>query len=319
MKFPFTIKALVALLPLVTALFIVLYFILKDVKGEVLLKKVIKNTSKTMIDVKVHEDENNNDDNSNIIQKYIEKQNAKLNIVGITYKFETVLAVACCIFIISAIAAKLLFKAGPLLMVYLGLVFAGMTIATVNKKANDKKEEITIEFIEKINEISSQLSVGKNIQNAISEIISDGQCSKVLLNEFIEARQNLNIGLSLSETFMKMYHNLQIEEIKTFSSTLQVYENTGGNLIEILKANDNFFQNKLKIKNAQRVFITSMKTSQKLTIAIPVAFIMIMVIVNPSFFGTYYSGGTGELVGILAISMLLLGVYLSNRIAKIQK
>ena len=62
-----------------------------------------------------------------------------------------------------------------------------------------------------------------------------------------------------------------------------------------------------------------MKTSQKLTIAIPVAFIIIMVLVNPSFFGDYYSNGIGEIVGILAISTLLLGVYLSNRIAQIKK
>lgn len=319
MRFPFLFKILIALLPLITALLIILYYVLKDVKGEVLLRKVIKNTSKTMIDVKVQGDAVEDEEKKGIISSYIKKQNAKLNVVGITYKFETVLAIASCIFIVSAIASKVLFKAGPLLMGYLGLIFAGMVILSANKKANEKKEELTIEFLEKINEISSQLSVGKNIQNAIDEIINDGQCSKVLQNEFIDARQNLNIGLSLSETFMKMYENLQIDEIKTFATTLQVYENTGGNLIEILAANDNFFQSKLKLKNAQRVFITSMKTSQKLTIAIPVAFIIIMVLVNPSFFGDYYSNGIGEIVGILAISTLLLGVYLSNRIAQIKK
>jgi len=319
MRFPFLIKTLIALMPLVTALLIIFYFILKDVKGEVLLRKVIKNTSKTMIDVKVQGNEKNNEEKKGIITSYIEKQNSKLNIVGISYKFETVLAAACCVFIVSAVASKILFKAGPLLMAYLGLVFAGILILTVNRKADEKKEELTVEFLEKINEISSQLSVGKNIQNAIDEIIKDGQCSKIMQNELIDVRQSLNIGLGLSETFMKMFDNLQIEEIKTFATTLQVYENTGGNLIEILKANDNFFQSKLKIKNAQKVFISSMKTSQKFTIAIPVAFIIIMVLVNPSFFGTYYSEGIGEIVGILAISVLLLGVYLSNRIAQIKK
>lgn len=56
MRFPFLFKILIALLPLITALLIILYYVLKDVKGEVLLRKVIKNTSKTMIDVKVQGD-----------------------------------------------------------------------------------------------------------------------------------------------------------------------------------------------------------------------------------------------------------------------
>ena len=111
MRFPFLFKILIALLPLITALLIILYYVLKDVKGEVLLRKVIKNTSKTMIDVKVQGDAVEDEEKKGIISSYIKKQNAKLNVVGITYKFETVLAIASCIFIVSAIASKVLFKA----------------------------------------------------------------------------------------------------------------------------------------------------------------------------------------------------------------
>ena len=106
MRFPFLFKILIALLPLITALLIILYYVLKDVKGEVLLRKVIKNTSKTMIDVKVQGDAVEDEEKKGIISSYIKKQNAKLNVVGITYKFETVLAIASCIFIVSAIASK---------------------------------------------------------------------------------------------------------------------------------------------------------------------------------------------------------------------
>lgn len=315
MPFPFELKIIVSILPIIAAFFFVFYISSKDAKDEAILKKIIKNTSQSMVDAKVAETQQAKDYRVQI-KTFIEKQNAKLNVVGITYKYETVLILAVVVFIISALAAKLLLKAGGLFMIYLGLIFAGIILMSVNKKAEAKRDELTVEFLEKVNEFSSHISVGKNISNALDEILIDGQISPVLAREFAEVKQDINLGHSLSYAFMKMYNHLDIDEIKTFAMTLGVYEETGGNLIQVLEANDNFFQNKLKIKNTQKIYISSLKTSQKMTIIIPVVFIAIIVFVNPSFFGEFYSEVTGELIGILCVSVLLFGVWFSNKIAK---
>lgn len=316
MPFPFQLKIVVSLLPLILAFLFVFYISSKDAKDEAILKKVIKNTSHSMIDAKVAEGAEQKKDYKIQIKNFLDKQNAKLNLVGITYKYETVIIIAFAVFIVSALAARLLLNAGGLFMIYLGFIFAGIILMSVNKKAEAKREELTVEFLEKVNEFSSHISVGKNISTALDEVLINGQISPVLAREFSEVKQNVNLGHSLSYSFMKMYNHLKIEEIKTFAMTLSVYEETGGNLIQVLEANDNFFQNKLKIKNTQKVYISSLKTSQKMTIAIPVAFIAIIVFVNPSFFGDFYSSISGELIGILCVSVLIFGVWFSNRIAK---
>lgn len=313
----FTFKAFVALLPLIASAAIVVYISLQSVTAEAELKKVLKLTNKSMVDAKVSETMKKEKKDS-YIKNFIEQQNAKLNLVGLNYKYETCIAVAAVAFIIAAILSKLVFHAGPMLMVYLGLVFAGVVLLSVNKKAENKKEELTLEFLEKINEISAHLSVGKTISNAIDEIIRENNTSPVLLNELANVKQNVNLGYPLSEAFMQVYEHLQIDEIKTFAMTLSVYEETGGNIIEVLKANDNFFQSKIKIKNSQKVYISSLKTSQKLTVGIPLGFIVVVIFVNPSFFGDFYGTATGELIGIIAITCLLFGIFLSNRIAEIK-
>ena len=280
----FLFKTIIALLPLITATLIVVFITLQSVTSEMELKKVIKATTKSMIDAKVS-DSVKEQKKKSYIKNFIDKQNSKLKFwVGITYKYETCIAVASGVFIIAAIIAKLLFKAGPMLMVYLGLVFAGAVLLAVNKRAETKKEELTLEFLEKINEISAHLSVGKTIPNALDEIIKEQNTSQVLINELITVKQNLNLGYPLSKSFMLAYEHLQIEEIKTFAMTLSVYEETGGNIIEVLKANDNFFQSKIKIKNTQKVYISSLKTGQKLTVGIPLGFIVLVIFINPSIF-----------------------------------
>ena len=66
------------------------------------------------------------------------------------------------------------------------------------------------------------------------------------------------------------------------------------------------------------MYISSLKTSQKLTIGIPLGFIVLVIFINPSFFGDFYGTAVGELVGIIAISFLLFGIFLSNKIAKLK-
>lgn len=306
-------------LPLVFAVVACFSITTKASRDEALLKRVFKNSSKSLIDVQTENLEQKTAvKKKNFLRKIIDKQNARFSLVGLNYKYETVVLVALGVFVASALLSGVLFKAGPLLMLYLGIVFGGIVLVTVNHKADDKKDELTVEFLEKINELSAHISVGKTIPNAIDEIINTGQISAPLAHEFALAKQEILLGRPMSDAFMKMYNTLQIDEIRTFASTLSVYEETGGNIIEVLKANDNFFQNQLKIRNTQKVYISSLKTTQKLTILIPVGFMVAIFIINPSFFGEYYASPLGQMVGIIAISVLLFGVFISNRIATLK-
>lgn len=56
-----------------------------------------------------------------------------------------------------------------------------------------------------------------------------------------------------------------------------------GNLITVMKANDQYATSRIEIKNSQDVFIKSQKTSQKFVIGIPLILIIGVFLINPSF------------------------------------
>ena len=130
-------------------------------------------------------------------------------------------------------------------------------------------------------------------------------------------RQEIYLHQNASEAFMNMYERLQIEDIRMYARTLAVFEESGGNLITVMKANDQYATSRIEIKNSQDVFIKSQKTSQKFVIGIPLILIIGVFLINPSFFGGYYATPTGEGIAIVCITVLVLGVWLSNKTAKI--
>lgn len=249
---------------------------------------------------------------------FIERQNAKLNILGIPYKFEKCLVIAGILFIIGCMFAVMVIKAGILLMLFLGGLCAASIFIYLNGKLDKRKEELTLEFLEKMRDIATYLSVGKSLQNAIYEALESGNISRTMFNELEKVRTDIHLGKHTSEAFMSMYQRLQIEDIRMYAETLAVFEETGGNLITVMKANDKFATDKMELRNEQKVFASGQKTQQKLVIGIPTVFLIGFFILNPSFFGNFYSTILGQIIAIVCISMIVVGVLVSNRLAEIK-
>ena len=300
-------------MPVVFFASIGIYILTKSYKDEEELKKILKNSNQSMADKSITSV-------SSIEEKklsFIEKQNAKLNLLGVTYKFEFLLSMSFALFFIGFFGSRILFKAGPLLMFYLGTVASSLVFFNLNKLIEQRKEDLTIEFLEKLRDITAYLSVGKTLGNSIDEVLKTGHISPVMYREFERVKVDIRTGKSIHAAFYGMYERMSIEEIRIFAQTIQVFENTGGNLIEIMKAQDAFFISKIETKNAQKVFVSELKTSQKFVVGIPLAMVIGVFVLNPSFFGDFYGTGMGQIIAIVAISLLLIGLWLSNKLAKL--
>lgn len=248
---------------------------------------------------------------------FAERMNARMNLFGISRKFETILAGLLIIGVVCAILMKMIFRAGPFLMVYVAGVIVFIGCQFINSSLARRKEDLTVEFLEKLRDLTSYLSAGKSVPVALNEVTEAGVISPVLYRELGIVRGDISLGKPMSAAFMDMYQRLAIPEVKIFAQTLSVYEEQGGNLIAIMQSSDHFFSQKLAVKNEQRVIVSDMQNSQKFMIGIPLAFVVVLAIINPAFYGDFYGTAVGQVVGIAAISMLLFGVYASRRAAEV--
>ena len=271
-------------------------------------------TSSTVSAAEKHITRLQNEDEKKTKATFIEKQNNVIKLLGLDYKFENLLGIAFVLFIIGALISHLLFKAGPLLMIYLGIVAGSSVFVYLNNLLKKRHKILTIEFLEKMRDVASYLSVGKTLNSAIKEACTAGNISAVMARELEIVSQDIFTGKKTADAFMDMYNRIQIEEIKIYANTLSTFESSGGNLIQIMKVNDKFATHKLEIKNEQNIYAESQKASQKIIVGIPLAMIVFFFIFNPSFFGDFYGTLIGQIIAIVAITMLLAGIYLSNKL-----
>lgn len=308
-------KLILVFLPFVTCFFFGLRQFLKGEAQRAELNRMMSYTTRSVEEKSV---------SKIILQEeeelsFIEKQNAKLNLLGIEYKFETVLGFAAVLFFLGCFLSLVLFKTGILLMIYLGCLSAASAFIYTNGLLKKKKRAFTLEFLEKMRDIATFLSVGKSLNNAILEALQSDNISRVMFRELDQVRRDIYIGKKTSEAFMEMYRRLQIEDIRMYAETLAVFEETGGNLITVMKANDKFATGKLELRNEQDIFLKQQKTSQKIIIGVPLSMLIFFFVFNPSFFGDFYKTLVGEVLAIICITVLVVGVMLSNYMAQIHE
>lgn len=236
---------------------------------------------------------------------------AKMRLFGIDLDIQK-LTIFCIIgYTVFALLSYFLIGAGPLLMLYVGAIFIALVYIFLSSKIDKRKRELKDEFMNIIRDVASQMSVGLNFTVAVEQSIKDSQVSGVMIREFDRVSNSIYTGKSMSEAFTEMYNRLKIEEIREFSSVLEIFEITGGKLSDFIKSFNDTYTAKMKVQNEKDIFIASLKSSQKFIIGVPVFIILAFSFIAPNVMKGYYASIQGQIVGIVLITVIIFGAVFS--------
>lgn len=306
-----TLKLFLSLIPLIICTLIAFWLFIRQKEDENDINSIIQNST-----VSVREQSTIKVEGKKLmVSGKLDEKKQEMEIYEFPYTMDVVLAFAIGMAIVAAFTSIILFKAGPLLMLYLACLAAYLVFQYVDGWLYKKRFELNIEYLEKMREVSSFLSAGKSIDESLKEACK-GNISPVLKRELETVLKDVFTGTKRSTAFMSMYNRLKIEDIQKYSQTLRTYEKTSGNLIRIMAINDRYSKQRIEIQNEQNVFASSQKNSQKIIVGIPLAMVLFMAVFNPSFFGDFYSTIIGQLIGIVAITVLVVGLKRSSTLAR---
>ena len=253
--------------------------------------------------------------NTPIARSKLDEKRLEMETLEFPYTMDEVLGACMGVAILAAFLSIVLFKAGPLLMIYLGGVAAYTLMQFVEGWIEKRRFELTIEYLEKMRDVSSLLSAGKEFSDALREVC-EGNISSILKRELETVRKDIFTGTSKSTAVLSMYNRLKIEDIRKYAQTLRTWEKTGGSLIRIMAINDRYSKQRIEIQGEQNVFANSQKGSQKIIVGIPAVMVFGMGLVNPSWFGDFYNSIIGQLIAIIAVTVLVVGLRQSSKFAK---
>lgn len=216
----------------------------------------------------------------------------------------------------------LLFYKNFAVLLFCGLLFGAISgFMEKRKERKRQQKEITDQFREGLQGISSALSAGYSIENAFSQ--AKGELAllygeeAVLVQEFQWIEKRLELNCPVEEALYEFAEKWETEDILHFAQVFQTAKRTGGNLISITRSTAEKIGQKIEVKREIDTLIAGKRMEGQIMNKIPLAIILYFWICSPGFLDCLYLG-TGRLVSTILLLFYLLAYYWSEKISDIR-
>lgn len=184
-----------------------------------------------------------------------------------------------------------------------------------------RQQEITLQFREGLQGISSSLSAGYAIENAFEEARKDlillyGENS-ILEQEFLGITKQLRLNRPIEQVLYEFAEKWDTEDIRHFSQVFRTAKRTGGDLIAITHATSEKISQKIEIQREIQTMLAGKKMEGRIMSVIPLGLILYFWVSSPGFLDCFYLSA-GRIVSTILLLVYLAAYRWSERICDIQ-
>lgn len=203
----------------------------------------------------------------------------------------------------------------PFIFFLLGIFVFFKIIKSVLKKHRDKI--LTFQFKEFISVISTLLSTGYSLENAIFESLKELSIlypKSYILDEVQKMTNKLTLHIPPDILFKDLASRCDIDHIKTFSEILTIASKSGGNLIQIILSTTSSITTQIDIYRDIDISIAGKKYEFLIMDIMPIIIMIYIKLTQPSFFNPIYSSLIGRFLMLICLCFYALAVYIGYKI-----
>ncbi len=248
-------------------------------------------------------------------QKYINIVNESYN-HGLNFISEKILSAV--IFVIIAFFAKLIQY--ELLTFYgslLPLIFGFFTPNAIYAyKYQMYRNKIENDFLQAITIMNNAFKSGSSITQAI-DLVSR-ELEGPIAREFKKMLMEINCGLSIDTVFRRFSERMKLEEATYLTVTLMILNKTGGNIIKVFSSIEKTLYSRKKLKLEYKALTGSSKIVVSVLILLPLFFVAVVNLINPSYFVPLYVTNIGKIILGLIIAIYVVYIYVIKKFIEIR-
>lgn len=190
------------------------------------------------------------------------------------------------------------------------------------KKIQERKWKLNLQFRDGIMSISAALNAGYSIENSIKEALKDlgllyGE-EDLIIKELEYILGIIGTNRTAEEAFTDLAERTDIEDIHNFAEVFVTAKRTGGDLMKIIRATTKTIGDKIEIKREMHTMIAAKQYEVKLMNMIPLGIIIYMWIFSPGFLNPLYHNIGGVITMSVALIVYIGAYYMSERIIHIE-
>lgn len=168
---------------------------------------------------------------------------------------------------------------------------------------------------EALDRVTGALRAGYGLEYGFDLVAREGMppCSE----EFGQILQELNLGGDLEEALARLIMRIDSEDARLLATAVAVQRRTGGNLVEVLGQMSEMLRERERLRRDVRVMTTAPRVSGYVVALLPLLTVVAMYFTSRYYIDTLLSEPIGRLAAAAGAVLVLTGLYLNHRIARV--
>jgi tight adherence protein B len=169
---------------------------------------------------------------------------------------------------------------------------------------------------EALDRMAASLRAGYGLEHGLTAVTRSGTgpCAE----EFGQVLQELSLGGDLDEALARMTDRLKSEDASLLATAVSVQRRTGGNLVEVLSQMSQVIRERQRLRREVRVMTTAPRVSGYVVALLPLISLVALYFVARYYVDTLLQDPIGRLAAVIGGVLVIVGLYLNNRIAQIE-
>ena len=136
--------------------------------------------------------------------------------------------------------------------------------------------------------------------------------------EFRLVESGMRMGRDLESLLWETAKRIDASEFRFFVIALSVQRETGGNLAETLSNLADILRRRKQMKAKAHAMASETRATTMILGGLPVAVILVLMLTSPAYLTPLFNDVRGLVLDAIAVSMLLTGIVIMNKMAKFQ-
>lgn len=249
-------------------------------------------------------------------EKYIVYTNEKNSIIAIDYVTNK-LFIGLALVILTVFSQVLQTRLATIFELIVNFLI-GFFILDIYLLYKDKiyKKRIDNELLRAVIVMNNAFKSGKSTMQSLE--IASNDLPEPIRSEFYKMYQEMKYGLGIEIVFDRFSKRIDLEEIKYISSSLAILNKTGGNIIKVFDSIEKTLFDKKRLREELKNLTASSNLVIKLLMVVPIFFVLVIYILNPTYFDPFFETKLGIILLFLIIIMFAVYVWLLQKILKVK-
>jgi tight adherence protein B len=164
--------------------------------------------------------------------------------------------------------------------------------------------------------MSRALQAGQALQSAVENVAQEAD--EPLGSEFRRAFDEQSFGLPFRESIVNLGRRVPAADLQFLITAILVQKETGGNLVQILEKTSHVLRERIRVEGEVRIRTVQGRITGWILCVLPFAIFIGMNFLNPGYGRVLFEDPAGQTMVAYAGVLMVLGMFVINRIVKIK-